>query len=79
MIYFWIALTVVLIHQLIFFIIGLLDDDKAINFIVFTNIFYVVATIVTYPYFSMRRYNRSIHFYKKQGIGRLAYLFGKRG
>ena len=39
---------------------------------------WVVVWVLFYPVFAWRRYSDSVGYYRKHGISRIAYLFGKR-
>jgi len=80
--YFIVLLTIISVH--IFSVIIILVAEKCGNpsegFYQILSCFsvYIPLRIIFYPQRAMYRYSSSIDYYKKHGISRLAYFFGKR-
>lgn len=60
----------------IVFIVASVDEDKALY--VGVGLVYPIVWVITYPIRANINYNNSRNFYKKHGISKVQYFFGKR-
>lgn len=74
--WYWIVLITYTVMCIITWIIAVNDEDKALHFAV--GIPFLIVYVLLYPVRAWNRYNRSRNYYKKHGITKVQYIFGKR-
>lgn len=73
---FIVALITIIFWQLITVVIAQFSEEKALLFA--TCFVFMTLRFLFYPCRSLKAYSRSEEYYRKHGISKIAYLFGKR-